>query len=188
MRAKTIALVIVMAALGNFLSLVPIGLTRVGQVGFDLSLVTTFVVALYGGPVLGFLTGLGGGVAAGVMFGPMGQLSWLGLVGLPIGKSLTGLTAGLLFRGLRISKRNHASAYSVPTVLVAYVSEFLFTVFFFLALIPFFFGWVSIALVISVGIKAWMELAVMSILVGALVGNSGFSKFMLAFFDSNSPQ
>ena len=107
---------------------------------------------------------------------------------MPIGKSLTGLAAGLPFRGLRISKRNHASAYSVPTVLVAYVSEFLFTVFFFLALIPFFFGWVSIALVISVGIKAWMELAVMSILVGALVGNSGFSKFMFAYFDSTSSQ
>lgn len=188
MKAKTIALVIVMAVLGNLLSLIPIGLTRVGQVGFDFSLVTTLIVALYGGPVLGFLTGLAGGAAAGVMFGPMGQLSWLGLVCLPIGKSLTGLTAGVLFNGLGISKREHASAFSVPTVLAAYVPEFLFTVFFFLALIPYFFGWVSIPLVISIGIKAWMELAVMSILIGALMGNSGFSKFMLAYFDSNSPQ
>jgi len=188
MKTKTIALVITMAVLGNLLSLAPIGLTRVGQVGFDFSLVTTLIVALYGGPVLGFLTGLAGGVAAGVMFGPMGQLSWLGLVCLPIGKSLTGLTAGLLFSGLRISKREHASAFSVPIVLLAYIPEFLFTVFFFLALIPHFFGWISIPLVISIGIKAWMELAVMSILIGALVGNSGFSKFMLTFFDSNSPQ
>jgi len=188
MKTKTIALVITMAVLGNLLSLVPIGLTRVGQVGFDFSLVTTLIVALYGGPVLGFLTGLAGGVAAGIMFGPMGQLSWLGLAALPIGKSLTGLAAGLLFRGLKISKRERASPFVVPTVLLAYVPEFLFTVFFFLVLIPYFFGWFSIPLVVSIGIKAWMELAVMSILIGALVGNDGFSKFMLAFFDSNSPQ
>jgi hypothetical protein len=188
MRAKTVALVIVMAVLGNLLSLIPIGLTRVGQVGFDLSLVTTLVVAVYGGPVLGFLTGLLGGVGAGVMFGPLGQLSWLGLVCLPIGKSLTGLTAGLLFRGLGITKRAHASAFSVPTVLVSYVPEFLFTVFFFLSLIPYFFGWVSILLVIQIGVKAWMELAVMSLLVGALVGNSGFSKFMLAYFSPANSQ
>lgn len=188
MNTRTIALVIVMAVLGNLLSLIPIGLTRVGQVGFDFSLVTTLIVALYGGPVLGFLTGFGGGIAAGVMFGPMGQLSWLGLVCLPIGKSLTGLTAGLLFRGLKIIKREHASPFAVPTVLMAYVPEFLFTVFFFLALIPYFFGWISVPLVVSIGIKAWMELVVMSILVGALVGNNGFSKFMLAFFNSHSTQ
>jgi len=182
MNTRMIALVITMAVLGNVLSLIPIGLTRVGQVGFDFSLVTTLIVALYGGPVLGFLTGLAGGVSAGVLFGPMGQLSWLGLVGLPIGKSLTGLTAGVLFKGLRIRERMHPSPFAVPIVLLAYVPEFLFTVFFFLALVPYFFGWVSVPLVISIGIKAWMELGVMSVLVGALLGNNGFSEFMSAYF------
>ena len=184
-NTRTIALVIMMAVLGNVLSLIPIGLTRIGQVGFDFSLVTTLVVALYGGPVLGFLTGLAGGISAGVLFGPMGQLSWLGLVGLPVGKSLTGLTAGVLFKGVRIRERVHPSPFAVPTVLLAYVPEFLFTVFFFLALVPYVFGWVSVPLVISIGIKAWMELVVMSVLVGALLGNNGFSEFMSAYFDSH---
>jgi len=68
---------------------------------------------------------------------------------------------------------------------LAYVPEFLFTVFFFLALVPYVFGWVSVPLVISIGIKAWMELVVMSVLVGALLGNNGFSEFMSAYFNSH---
>ena len=184
MNTRTIALVVVMAVLGNMLSLISIGLTRVGQVGLDFSLVTTLIVAVYGGPALGFLTGLAGGISAGVLFGPMGTLSWLGLMGLPIGKSLTGLTAGVLFKGLRIRERAHPSPFAVPVVLLSYVPEFLFTVFFFLALVPYFFGWLSVALVVSIGIKAWMELGVMSVLVGALLGNNGFSEFMSAYFNT----
>jgi len=185
MNSKMIAFVIIMAVLGNVLSFIPIGLTRVGQVGFDFSLVTTFIVALYGGPLLGFLTGFAGGLAAGIQFGPMGQLSWLGLIGLPIGKALTGLTSGILFKGLNIGKRSHPSPLTSFTVLLGYVPEFLFTVVFFLALVPYFFGWMSIPLVVSIAIKAWMELVVMSLLMGALIGNHGFNSFMSTFFDSH---
>lgn len=188
MNSKMITLVITMAVLGNVLSLLPIGLTRVGQVGFDFSLVTTLIIALYGGPALGFITGFAGGISAGVLFGPMGQLSWLGMIGLPIGKALTGLTAGLLFKGFHVSKSPHPSTLAIPFVLLGYVPEFLFTVFFFLALIPFFFGWLSVPLVISISIKAWMELGVMSVLIGALAGNSGFRDFISAFFDSHLSQ
>jgi len=188
MNTRTITLVVTMSVLGNVLSLLPIGLTRVGQVGFDFSLVTTLIVALYGGPVLGLVTGFAGGISSGILFGPMGQLSWLGLVGLPIGKALTGLTGGLLFKGFHVNKGPHPSTRAIPLVLLAYVPEFLFTVFFFLALIPFFFGWMSVPLVISISIKAWMELGVMSVLIGALAGNSGFRDFMTAFFNSHISQ
>lgn len=188
MNSKNIMLVVTMAVLGNVLSLIPIGLTRVGQVGFDFSLLTTLLVALYGGPVLGLITGFAGGVSAGILFGPLGQLSWLGLIGLPLGKSFTGLSAGLLFKGFHVAKSSHPSTRAVPLVLLGYVPEFLFTVFFFLALIPYFFGWSGVGLIFWISVKAWMELAVMSVLIGALVGNSGFRDFMSAFFDVHLPQ
>ena len=185
MNSRMIAFVITMVALGNVLSFIPIGLSRVGQVGFDLSHVTTFVVAFYGGPFLGFLTGLAGGLAAGVQFGPLGWLSWLGFIGLPVGKSLTGLAAGVLFKGLNIGGKAKSSLLTIPLVLLGYVPEFLFTVFFFLVLVPYFLGWMDIALLVSIGIKAWMEMAVMSVLMGALVGNSGFNAYMSAFFNAH---
>jgi len=185
MNTKMIALVIIMAALGNILSFIPIGLSRVGQVGFDLSHVTTFIISLYGGPLLGFLTAFAGGIVAGVQFGPMGWLSWLGLIGLPFGKSLTGLTSGALFRVLNVNNKANPSLFAIFSALLGYVPEFLFTVFFFLVLVPHFLGWVNIPLLVSIAIKAWMEIIVMSILVGALVGNNGFTTFISAFFDTH---
>jgi len=50
-----------MAALGNTLSALSIGLTKVGQIGLDLSHIATFIASVYGGPVMGFLIGLVGG-------------------------------------------------------------------------------------------------------------------------------
>ncbi len=188
MNSKTVAFVITMAALGNVLSFIPIGLSRVGQVGFDLSHATTFTVAFYGGPILGFLTALIGGVTAGVQFGPLGWLSWLGLIGLPLGKSLTGFTSGVLFKGLKIDRKSKPSLFMIPLVLLGYIPEFLFTVFFFLVLVPYFLGWLDIALLVSISVKAWMEMAVMSVLMGALVGNSGFTAYMSTFFNAHKPK
>jgi len=184
MNSKLIAFVIMMAALGNVLSLIPIGLTRVGQVGFDLSHIATFIVAIYGGPFLGFFVGLTGGIAAGIYFGPMGWLSWLGLIGLPIGKSLTGLATGAIFRLFKINKRAHASLQTIPAVLIGFVPEFLFTAFFFLFLVPYILGWLNVPLLVSIEVKAWGEISIMSVLMAALIGNKGFSTFMLNFFGS----
>lgn len=184
MNSRKIAFVILMVALGNVLSFIPIGLSRVGQVGFDLSLVTTFVVAFYGGPFLGFLTGLAGGVTAGIEFGPLGWLSWLGLIGLPVGKSLTGLASGAVYK---MGRGNHSSLFSVLAVLVGYVPEFLFTIGFFLVLAPYFLGWTTeqgLGLLSAIAVKAWMEMAVMSVLMGGLVGNTGFNALMTSFFSS----
>jgi hypothetical protein len=188
MNARFVTFVVIMAILGNVLSFVPIGLSRVGQVGFDLSLVTTFIVAFYGGPILGLITGFAGGITAGIQFGPLGWLSWLGLIGLPVGKALTGLTSGIIFKGLRINERKNPSLLTPLGVLIGYVPEFIFTVVFFLALVPSILGWsleMSYGILIPIAIKAWMEMVLMGVLMGAIVGNSGFNGFMSTFFNSH---
>jgi len=62
---------------------------------------------------MGFLTGLFVGILPGVYFGPLGTGSWLGLIGLPIGKSLTGFTAGLLYKILDVDQRHRKSILTV---------------------------------------------------------------------------
>lgn len=181
MNSKLITFIVMMAVLGNVLSFIPIGLTRVGQVGFDLSHIATFIAAIFGGPLVGCLVGFAGGFVAGIYFGPMGWLSWLGLIGLPIGKALTGLTVGAFFKLFRIDERTHCSLLTIPAVLTGYISEFLFTVFFFLVLVPYFLGWLNLALLVSIAVKAWMEMVVMSVLMAALVGNMGFNTFVVNF-------
>lgn len=188
MNTRFVMFVVMMAILGNVLSFVPIGLTRVGQVGFDLSLIPTFIVAFYGGPILGLITGFAGGITAGIQFGPLGMLSWLGLIGLPVGKALTGFTSGIIFKGLRMNGRKNPSLLAPFGVLVGYIPEFIFTVVFFLALVPSVIGTpveVSYGILIPIAIKAWMEMVIMSVLMGALVGNSGFNGFMSTFFNSH---
>ncbi len=188
MNSKLITFTIMMAALGNVLSFIPIGLTRVGQVGFDLSHVATFIAAIFGGPLVGCLVGFAGGFVAGIYFGPLGWLSLLGLIGLPVGKALTGFTAGAFFKFFKIDTRTHSSLLTVPAVLIGYIPEFLFTVLFFMVLVPYFLGWLNLALLVSIAIKAWMEMIVMSVLMAALVGNVGFSASVVNFLKLNKTQ
>jgi len=109
----------------------------------------------------------------------MGGLSWLGLVGLPVGKALTGVTTGALCKLFNVKQRVHPSILTVPIILMGYIPECLFTVFFFIVLVPFFFGWASVSLLISILVKAWIEIGVMSILMGALIGNDGFNAVII---------
>jgi len=188
MKARVISFTAMMGALGNTLSAISIGLTKAGQVGLDLSHIATFVAAIYGGPYIGFLTGLIGGFAAGIYFGPLSGLGWLGLIGLPFGKSLTGLTTGFLYRMLKVNQRSHPSLFAIPVVLLGYVPECLFTIFYFTVLVPYFFGWFSLSLLIFISIKAWIEIAFMSVLMGALAGNGGFKTFMANFLPMRRDQ
>lgn len=174
-----------MVALANALSALSIGLTRIGQVGLDLSNLAAFIGAVYGGPLLGFLIGLLGGIVPGIHFGPLGGLAWLGLIGLPLGKSLTGLTTGILYRYVNSNRRANTSLLTIPVVLLGYVPECLFTIFFFLTLVPYFLGplpWLTLGLLISILVKAWTEIALMSVFMAALTGNVGFSTFVKNFF------
>ena len=184
LSSRAIAFAVMMGALGNILSVVSIGLTKVGQIGLDLSHVATFIAAIYGGPFWGFLIGMIGGFVPGIYFGPMGWLAWLGLIALPIGKSLTGFTAGVLYKLFNIDRREHPSLLTIPIVLVGFVPECLFTAFFFLVPVPYFLGWsleFSVGLLIGILVKAWIEIAFMSAFMGALKGNGGFSTFMANF-------
>jgi LytS/YehU family sensor histidine kinase len=172
-----------MGALGNALFLVSnaIGIIAPG-VSLDFSLVGVFIAGLYGGPVVGFITGLFAGVFPGIFYGPLGSGGWLGLIGLPIGKALTGLTSGLLYKGFSMNKRNNRSIFTLPLVLLSYLPEFLFTIIYFIALLPFFIGGGGITILYFIAPKAWAEIVIMSFLMAALVGNQGFSNFVNNFF------
>jgi len=186
MDSKRIAFITVMGALGNVLFLLSFYLGPLAPgVSFDLSLAATFVAALFGGPVIGFITGLFVGLFPGIYFGPLGNGSWLGLVGLPIGKSLTGLTCGLLAKKMDLSGKHHSSLLTIPIVLISYVPECLFTVAYFTVLMPYFIGGGGTGLLIFVIPKAWTEILVLSLLMAALVGNYGFVNFINRFFVKN---
>ncbi len=188
MDAKKIAFVTMMGALGNVLFAFSAYAGPVAPgVAFDFSLVTTFIAAFYGGPVVGFVTGLFVGIFPGIYFGPLGSGSWLGLIGLPIGKALTGLTCGLLARKTNLQEKNRSSLLAVPVVLFSYIPEFFFTIAYFVTLLPYFIGGGGTSILVFVLPKAWVEIVVMSVLMAALVGNQGFTNFIDKFFAAKKP-
>jgi riboflavin transporter FmnP len=178
LTARDLAFTAVLAALANVLALVSIGLTRVGQIGLDFSNLAIFIGGIYGGPILGFMIGLLGGVVPGIMFGPLGGLGWLGLFGLSFGKSLTGLSAAYVSRMLGISRKTEVRFASV---LISYLPESFFTIYFFLSMVPFFLGpvpWISIGLVISITAKGWLETFIIAVFIAALMRNTGFTNLV----------
>jgi riboflavin transporter FmnP len=184
MDAKTVAFTLMMGALGNLLFAVSY---HVGQlapgVALDFSLLAAFIAGFYGGPMIGLFSGLLVGILPGIMFGPMGMGSWLGLVGLPLGKGLTGLTAGILARALSLGRNRYSSLLAVPTTLLAYVPECLYTYAYFAFLMPFFLGSGGAAVFIYYILpKALAEVVIMSFFMAALMGNSGFNNFLSRFF------
>ncbi|MEM3642111.1 MAG: hypothetical protein QXH37_09345 [Candidatus Bathyarchaeia archaeon] len=184
MNTKTISFALMMGALGNILFAISYYAVNFGSgIALDFSLIAAFIAGFYGGPLTGFVSGLLVGVMPGIMFGPLGMGAWLGLIGLPIGKALTGLTAGLISRSLGIGRRSHSSLTVVPATLLAYVPEGIYTFAYFAYLMPFFLGKGSAAIFIY-GIlpKAIGEVAIMSVLMAALVGNKGFNDFVNTFF------
>jgi riboflavin transporter FmnP len=182
MDSKKIAFISIMAALGNVLFLLSFYAGPITPgVAFDFSLTTTFIAALYGGPLIGLITGLFVGVFPGIYFGPLGHGSWLGLIGLPIGKALTGLTSGLLASKLNLHEKTHRSLLTIPIVLFSYVPECIFTIFYFVSLMPYFIGGGGIGTLVFVIPKAWIEILVISVLMAALVGNQGFVNFVIKF-------
>jgi hypothetical protein len=191
LSSRVAAFTAVMVALANALAAISIGLTRVGQVGLDFSNIATFVAAIYGGPYLGFLVGMLGGVVSGINFGLLGGLGFLGLIGLPVGKSLTGLTTGIIYKAFKVDKKANQSLMAIPVVLLGYVPEFLFTIFFFVTLVPYFLGpapWLTEGLLLSILIKAWLETFMMSLFMGALTGNVGFRSFVSNILSARKTQ
>ncbi|OYT52259.1 hypothetical protein B6U66_02500 [Candidatus Bathyarchaeota archaeon ex4484_135] len=144
----------------------------------DLSHVATFIAALYGGPLLGLLVGALIGLGPGLYFGSVAGAIGLYLPMMVLGKSLTGLTAGLLSRALM--RGGPSSRQALLVVPVSFLPECFIIIIFFTAMLP----WLSPILPIVL-IKAWVEIFFMAFLMGALAGNKGFSDLMKKFFVIN---
>jgi thiamine transporter ThiT len=184
MNAKNLAFAIMMGALGNVLFLISYYTGQIAQgVALDLSLIGVFIAAFYGGPITGLIAGLIAGILPGIMFGPLGTGGALGLIGLPLGKALTGLTTGLLAKGLKLQQRTYQSLITVPVTLLAYIPEAIFTYVYFSFLLPFFLGgMLPLAVIFTILLKATVEVIVMSVIMAALAGNTGFRDFVAAHF------
>jgi len=184
MDSKEITFIAVMGALGNILFLISNYVMPIipGQVSLDLALVPVFIAAFYGGPLVGFLTGLFAGIFPGIYYGPLGLGSWLGLIGLPFGKALTGFIAGSLYKGLDVDQKPRKSVLTVPLVLVSYIPECIYTIAYFVILMPILIGGGGVGILAFVIPKAWVEIIFISFFMAALVGNHGFSNFIANFF------
>lgn len=184
LSAKTIAFVLMMAVLGNVLFAISSPLIPFSPgITLDLSLIAVFIAGYYGGPSIGFITGLFAGILPGIMYGPMGSSSWLGLFGLPFGKALTGLTTGAISKWLRLGHRQYSSILTIPSTVLAYVPEGIFTYAYFVALMPLFLSYgIPLVFVYGILLKAVGEVVLMSFLMAALIGNHGFSDFVSKFF------
>jgi LytS/YehU family sensor histidine kinase len=187
--AKQTSFVAMMSALGLLLSAISLNaaplLSAVGQSGaaLDLSHIATFMAAIFGGPYIGAIVGFLSGIYAGYYFGyVMGALGVLSLIGVPFGKALTGLTAGFLYKKLKINNSSRSSTITVPITLISYIPECIYTIFYFLYIVLYVYGTAMSFMIPIVIPKAWIEIAVMSILMGALVGNVGFKEFIRRFF------
>jgi LytS/YehU family sensor histidine kinase len=190
---RKIVFVALMGALGNVMFIVSQTIFKASQIALDLSHIGTFVAAVYGGPWIGFLTGLIVGIGPGLNFGYFGgTLGLLGVIGLPVGKALTGLTVGYVTRFFKLENTKRSAWKISLTTLIGYVPESIFTVFYFewlvVVLLPdvaasftLYFGSIHL-LVLSILAKAWVEIALLSIFMGTLVGNSGFNDFVTRVF------
>lgn len=189
MNSKQIAFTTIMSALGLLLSTLSLNIapifSAVGQGGaaLDLSHIATFIAAIFGGPFLGATVGFISGIYAGYHFGyVIGSLGLLSLIGVPSGKALTGLTSGFLYKKLRINESPRASTLTIPIILMSYLPECIYTIVYFRYLVPYFYGFAMEFMIPIVISKAWVEIVVMSLLMGALAGNSGFKEFIFRFF------
>jgi len=189
MGAKKTAFIAMMSALGITLSIISINavsvLSAVGQGGaaLDLSHIATFIAAIFGGPYIGAIVGFLSGIYAGYYFGyVLGSLGLLSLIGVPFGKAMTGLVAGFLYKKLGIGNSSGRSVLAVPVTLASYVPESIYTILYFLYMAPFVVSFSMSFMIPLVIPKAWIEIAVMSLLMGALAGNVGFREFINRFF------
>ena len=186
MKAKKLAFALMMGALGNVLFAISYYMGPIASgIALDFSLIVALIAGFYGGPTLGFFTGILSGALPGIMFGPLGSGSWLGLIGLPIGKALSGLAAGLIAKGLSLGQKPRSSLLGIPATLLAYVPEAIFTYAYFAYLMPLFLASeVGTAFIITVLVKATCEVVIMSVIIAALMGNRGFNDFVRTFFST----
>lgn len=203
--AKSAVFVGIMGALSNllsglsillvpFLPAVPLGPYSI-SVALDLSHLTTFIAALYGGPGIAGLTGLIGGMVGANEFG-FSKGNYVTGFGLPIGKALTGITAGFVMRTLGLRTRGRNRILIVASALLSYIPEGIYTAFLFLGIFPLVFEtplFILYPIAITILIKGFIEMFAEGIVLYALYANQGFSGFIQDFFttsrsDSSPPK
>lgn len=190
LTTKNITFIAIMAALGNILSMIttqvgafapniPLGPIQV-SLALDISHLTTFIAALFGGPVIGGITGAVGGLVAAFEFG-FSKGNIVTGIGLPLGKALTGLTAGYLFQKYDADSFMKASALTA----VAYIPEAVLTLVLFRYLLPVVSGLqMSIATLVAIQIivKAFFEMILLGFLLISLTRNTGFTENIRRYF------
>jgi len=189
--SKGLVFAAMMAALGNVLSFlsmqlapiapnVPLGPFSV-SLALDLSHLATFIASLFGGPLVGGLTGLVGGMAAAFEFG-FSKGNLVTGVGLPLGKAMTGVAAGYVFRWLY---GGGGAARLVASTVVSYVPEALLTLVLFIYLLPLLTGLsVEFATVFAfqIVVKAFAEMVILGLILSGMVRNLGFRAFAEGYF------
>jgi thiamine transporter ThiT len=190
-QPKTLAFAATMAALGNALSFLSIQLTPLvpsiplGPVtvslALDLSHLSTFIAALFGGPLVGGLTGLLSGLVAAFEFG-FSQGNVVTGIGLPLGKAMTGVAAGYVFRRLYVEG---SSLRMVASTAVSYVPEALLTLVLFRYVLPVVAGLpagLATAIAFQIIVKAFFEMVLLGLVMVGLTGNAVFSDLSRRYF------
>ncbi len=190
-QSKTLAFAATMAALGNALSFLSIQLTPLvpsiplGPVtvslALDLSHLSTFIAALFGGPVVGGLTGLLSGLVAAFEFG-FSQGNVVTGIGLPLGKAMTGVAAGYVFQRLYVEG---SSLRMVASTAVSYVPEALLTLVLFRYVLPVVAGLpagLATAIAVQIIVKAFFEMVLLGLVMVWLTGNAVFGDLARRYF------
>ena len=183
MDTKKLAFCLMMGALGSAFFIVSyyIGPLAPG-ISLDFSLVAVFIAGFFGGPITGAFTGLIAGIAPGIMFGPLGMGGALGLIGLPLGKALSGLTSGIIGKTLGLgTEKQRRAVFGIPASFAAYFPEALFTIGYFAVLSQFDLMAGATTYIAFILPKAIVELTIISVIMAALIGNNGFCNFTSIF-------
>lgn len=189
---KSIVITGILGALGNVLSFLsirvaplvphlPLGPISV-SIALDLSHIATFLAALFGGPILGSLTGLIGGLIASYEFG-FSKGNLITGFGLPLGKALTGLTAGLILR--RVGSRSNNGLLMLSGAIASYIPEGAYTALLFIYIFPVAFGlpqWIASILALQILAKAFIEMTLMGFILVGLTRNRGLSEYIKGLF------
>ena len=188
MDTKRLTFALMMGALGSALFAISYYAGPIAPgIALDFSILAVFIAGFYAGPTTGFFAGIIAGILPGIMFGPLGMGGVAGLVGLPFGKGLSGLTSGLVGKGMKLEEKKRSSVLGIPATYLSYVPEAIFTLGYFIFLLG---GITSGSEVFFTAIlpKALVEITIISIIIAALMGNIGFNAFIRAHFTKTKPK
>ncbi|MEM2339243.1 MAG: hypothetical protein QXW83_03475 [Nitrososphaerales archaeon] len=186
LNSKQIAFIAMMGALGNILAFITIAPTVVKQVALDFSLIPVLIAGIFGGALIGGLTGIIAGLGPSLLFGFIyGQLGFLGFT-LSIGKGIVGVMIGLLTNYFKPFQRT--TWVFIPLVLVAFIPECFWIILTFSIFVPLFIPSQAAlsGFLIPILVKAWFEIGVMSFFISALAGHEGFKSFVFSYMSKTN--